>query len=246
MAGKKRVPPPPVIREQPVVERIHDAPSQDSPRGKRKRGGSTIDVSEVTFPGVANETSDKLQRRLVEAAIAFESERFADAHKLLQSIEKLAPAVPEVQELRGLNSYRLGKWRRALNDLEAFEAATGSFDQHHVMADCHRALGNWNRVQELWEELGAASPAPELVEEGRIVVAGAFADQGKMAKAIQMLEKAPRAPKKPKLHHYRRWYALADLYERGSDFGKARRLFQEIAQMDPTFGDAAQRAKSLR
>ncbi len=244
MAGKKRVPPPPVIRDKVVVERIHDETSK--PSKKRRRGGDAIDVSDVAFPGVAPDTASKLQRRLMEAAIAFESERFADSYKLLESIEKLAPGVDEVQELRGLNSYRLGKWRRALNELEAFEAATGSVDQHPVMADCHRAMGNWNRVQELWLELGEASPSADLVEEGRIVVAGAYADQGKLVKAIQLLEKAPRAPKKPKVHHYRRWYALADLYERASDFGKARRLFQEIAKMDPTFGDAADRARNLR
>ena len=246
MAGRKRVPPPPVIREKPVIERVHDKDAGSSPSRKRRKKRSAVDVSDVTFPGVAGETGNKLQRRLAEAAIAFESERFADAHNLLQSIEKLAPGVPEVQELRGLNSYRMGKWRRALTDLEAFEAATGSVDQHPVMQDCHRALGNWNKVNELWLELGEASPSPELIEEGRIVTAGALADQGKLAKGIQMLERAPKAPKKPKIHHYRRWYALADLYERASDFGRARRLFQEISKMDPTFGDAAERARSLR
>ncbi len=229
-----------------MVERVKDAPPKAGSGRKRRRGGNTIDVSGVEFNDVAGETAEKLQRRLVEAALAFENERFAEAHKLLQSIEKLAPAVPEVQELRGLNSYRLGKWRRALTDLELFENATGSVDQHPVMADCHRALGNWHRVNALWLELGAASPSPELVEEGRIVAAGALADQGKMVKAIQLLERAPKAPKKPKLHHYRRWYALADLYERASDFGRARRLFQEIAKLDHTFGDAAERARNLR
>ncbi len=246
MAGRKRIPPPPVIRDKPIVERVYNQESGQSRSRKRKKRRSSVDVSDVTFPGVAGETGNKLQRRLAEAAVAFESERFTDAHNLLQSIEKLAPGVAEVQELRGLNSYRMGKWRRALTDLELFEATTGSLDQHPVMQDCHRALGNWHKVNELWLELGEASPSAEVVEEGRIVAAGALADQGKLAKAIQMLERAPKAPKKPKVHHYRRWYALADLYERASDFGRARRLFQEIAKMDPTFGDAAQRARNLR
>lgn len=229
------------------MERVYDpAPKEPTSSKRRRRGGATVDVSEVTFSGVAGETAEKLQRRLIEAAIAFENERFAEAHKLLQSIEKLAPSVPEVLELRGLNSYRLGKWRRALNDLELFESATGSYDQHPVMADCHRALGNWNRVEELWLELGEASPDAAIVEEGRIVAAGSLADQGNLVRAIQMLEKAPRAPKKPKIHHFRRWYALADLYERASDVGRARRLFNEIATMDPNFGDAAERARTLR
>lgn len=195
---------------------------------------------------MGNDTKAKLQRRLIEAAGAFEAERYAEAHKLLSSIESLAPGVPEVLELRGLASYRLGKWKQATNDLTAFETATDSVEQHHVLADCARALGRWREVERYWNELGAASPGAELVEEGRIVYAGALADQGKLRDGIRVLEKAPRAPKKPKLHHLRRWYALADLYERAGDLPKARRLFAEINTLDPTFGDAGERARNLR
>lgn len=232
-----------------VIERIDDDDSGSASAGsgtKRRRRGSTIDVSEVEFPGVAADTKAKLVRRLIEAAGAFEAERYGDAHKLLSSIESLAPGVPEVLELRGLSSYRLGRWKQATNDLVAFEAATDSVEQHHVLADCARALGWWREVDRYWSELGAASPSPELVEEGRIVYAGALADQGKLREGIRVLEKAPRAPKKPKIHHLRRWYALADLYERAGELPKARRLFAEVNTLEPAFGDAGERARNLR
>lgn len=243
--AKKRVPPPPIVRDEVVVERVDDDPVP-SGSGKRRRRGATIDVSSVEFKGVASDTAKKLERRLIEAASAFEAERFGDAHKLLSSIDSLGPGVPEVLELRGLCSYRLGKWKQAINDLTAFEAATGSVEQHHVLADCSRALGHWHEVERYWRELGDASPSAELVEEGRIVYAGALADQGKLKEGIRTLEKAPRAPKKPKIQHLRRWYALADLYERAGELPKARRLFAEVNTLEPAFGDAGERARALR
>ena len=80
-----------------------------------------------------------------------------------------------------------------------------------------------------------------------LTLAGAKADQGRLQDAIRILENANRSrPKKPKLHHLRSWYALADLYERAGMVGNARRLFADIASASPGFGDAAKRAASLR
>ena len=72
----------------------------------------------------------------------------------------------------GLTLYRLGKWKEAIEHLESFRELAGSTEQHPVLADAHRALGNWADVDALWAELGEASPSAELVVEGRIVVAG--------------------------------------------------------------------------
>ncbi len=190
-------------------------------------------------------TSAKLRARLADAALAFEAERFTEAERLLVSIQRLAPDVPEVHELLGLTHYRMGRWLRAIDELEHFHALTRSVEQHPVLADCHRALRHWTKAEELWLELGAASPAPELVEEGRIVQAGVLADRGRVADAIRFLEKAPKVKGRPGVHHLRRWYATADLYERAGDNSRARRLFADIATADPEFGDAAERAASL-
>ncbi len=243
MASKRRIPPPPERRERPVVERLPDA---DPAPKKRKRAKSSVDVSDVEFVGLAGETESKLRRRLAEAAVAFERERFGDAIKLLTSIDKLAPGVPEVLELRGLSAYRQGRWREAIRDLTAFEEAVGTVEQHPVLADCHRARGSWAEVENLWRELGDASPSAELVEEGRIVMAGALSDQGRLREAIRLLEGAPRAPRKPKVHHLRRWYALADLYERAGDSKRARRVFTQIREVDDQFGDVSDRIRALR
>lgn len=230
------------------IERIPDAPvdgSRDDRSTERRRSRPPIDVSTVDFGSVPAATSTKLERRLAEAASAFAAERFADAERLLGSIERLAPGVIEVMELRGLTQYRLGRWRRAIDDLQQFSDATGSVEQHPVLADSHRALGHWTRAEELWDELRDASPSAELVEEGRIVQSGTLADRGRLNDAIQLLERAPNAPKKPRVHHLRRWYALADLYERAGDLAKARRTFRRIVTADARFGDAAERLASL-
>ena len=72
-----------------------------------------------------------------------------------------------------------------------------------ALADAHRALGNWADVDALWAELGEASPSAELVVEGRIVVAGAKADQGDLTSAIRLLEQNWKPPKRPMGHHLR-------------------------------------------
>jgi tetratricopeptide (TPR) repeat protein len=234
------------VRDPVEFERVDADEGPKKAVKKRRRGGSTIDVADVVFPDVGSDTAAKLRRRLIEAATAFEAERFGEAQRLLQSINKLGPGVPEVQELLGLSLYRQGRWTQAARELEAFADLTDSVEQHPVLADCHRALRHWSRVEELWLELGAASPSPELVEEGRIVFAGALADQGKPALAIRLLETAPKAPRKPKEHHLRRWYALADLYERFGEPSRARRLFREIDTLAPGWGDAGSRARQLR
>ena len=94
-----------------------------------------------------------------------------------------------MRELLGLTYYRLGRWKDAVRELEAFRALTGSTEQHPVLADCYRALHRWSQVDELWHELREASPAPDLVSEGRIVAAGALAEQGDLPAAVRLLER---------------------------------------------------------
>lgn len=215
-----------------------------SPKRKRKNA-QAVDVSDVSFDAVPLSTAQKLQRRLAEAAIAFQNERFNEAENLLASIERLAPGVAEVHELRGLTQYRLGHWIRALNELDSFTTKTGSVEQHPVMADCCRALGRRTQAEEFWAELREASPSPELVEEGRIVHAGLLADRGELREAIRLLERAPRPSHRPSVHHLRRWYALADLHERSGDLARSRRVFGQIMDVDEQFGDVAERVANL-
>nr|MDQ3757492.1 tetratricopeptide repeat protein [Actinomycetota bacterium] len=147
--------------------------------------------------------------------------------------------------LHGLTLYRMGRWREAIKELEAFRSLTGSYDQHPVLADCHRALRQWRSVERLWEDLRQGSPAGEVVVEGRIVMAGAKADRGDIGGAVALLEKARTDVKRPKLHHLRLWYALADLYERAGDIPRARELFRRVLDHDREFADAAERMAGL-
>lgn len=205
--------------------------------------GALIDVTEVNFGDAAPETARKAQRRLAEAAAAFDRERFGDARRMLEGINKLTPGVPEVIELLGLCAYRSGKWTQATRELETFASMTGSIEQHPVLADAYRAQRRYDKVEEIWKAIGAASPGPELLEEARIVYAGSLGDQGKLSQAIKTLEKAPQPPRRPKIPHLRRWYALADLYERAGDRSRAKRLFKQIDEASPNFGDVKQRIK---
>ena len=51
--------------------------------------------------------------------------------------------------------------------------------------------------------------------------------------------------RRPKPHHLRMAYALADLRERSGDVPGARDLFEWVARHDPDLADAASRAAGL-
>jgi tetratricopeptide (TPR) repeat protein len=193
---------------------------------------------------------DKLPRveaRMRDAGESFKRERYDEARRILRPLAEQAPRAASVRELYGLSLYRVGRWAQAGRELEAYRALTGSAEQNPVLADCYRALGHYAEVEELWDELRAASPRAELVAEGRIVTAGALADQGKLDEAIKLLAGSVGRPiSKPRLHHLRMAYALADLYERAGDLPRARELFTRIAASDSDFVDVEARLRALR
>jgi tetratricopeptide (TPR) repeat protein len=139
----------------------------------------------------------------------------------------------------------MNRWAEALKEMDTFHRLTGSYDQHPVLMDLNRALKRWRAVDELWDELRAASPGAEIVSEGRIVAAGALADRGRLADAIALLERLPADVKRPRLHHLRTWYALADLYERAGDIPHARTLFTRVLKHDHEFADVGERLAGL-
>lgn len=209
---------------------------------------------------MADEVTEELQRhlgraqaakaaqRLGEATSAFERERYRDARRILAPLVAGAPGVAALRELHGLTLYRLGRWREAVRELDAFRVGTRSTEQHPVLADCHRALGQYDEVESLWAELREASPSPELVAEGRIVMAGALADQDELPRAIELLEAGVRRSGKsrsPREHQLRLVYALADLYERAGEVPRARMLFKRVAAAEPDFVDVTTRLRAL-
>lgn len=188
---------------------------------------------------------ERLARRLREAGEDFLAERFGDALAVLRPLASRYAAVTEVQELYGLTLYRLGRWTAAAHRLERYAEMTGSVDQLPVLADCYRAAGRLNEVHDVWDRLRQADPGAQTITEGRIVTAGALADEGRLHDAIRLLEAGPLRPKRPKEHHLRLWYTLADLYDRVGDLQKARRGFARIDQAEPGFVDVQDRLAAL-
>lgn len=216
--------------------RGQDAP--DQPAGRAEQD----DLRGVVAPA----RLARFESRLKDASDAFRRERYEDARRILRPLAEQAPGAASVRELHGLTLYRLGRWAQAKRELEAFRTQTDGTEQHPVLADCYRALGQYAEVEELWDELRAASPSAELVAEGRIVAAGALADQGRLDDAISLLAAGNKPTKRPMLHHLRMTYALADLYERAGDAPRARDLFGRVAASDPDFVDIQARLRALR
>jgi len=235
--------------EEPASERRParkkaDAPGPAAPRPRSRKVPKVIaqEVAGAVEPSIV----PRIERRLSQAADAFERDHLADALRILKPLSKEAPTVPAVRELTGLAYYGTGQWALAAKELEAFRALSSSVEQHPVLADCYRALKRYKAVADLWDELREASPEAALVTEGRIVTAGALADQGDVKGAIQLLERGPVRPKRgAAVHHARLWYALADLYERAGDDPKARELFQRVMTVEPGLADAAERLAAL-
>ena len=237
--------------DEAIITEVRDeATSAVSRGGSRRRDPAPIDlageVREQLSRAVGTARTERVEKRLAEAAEHFEAERFGDAARILKKSVDEAPTVAAVHELYGLTLYRQEKWKPAARELEAFRLLSNSTDQHPVLADCYRAMRQWAQVGELWDELRAASPSAELVTEGRIVMAGSLADRDDLAGAIALLEQSFTFPKRPMPHHLRRAYVLADLYERSGDLPKARTMFGRIENVDPDFADVRRRVRALR
>ncbi|MDW3179394.1 MAG: hypothetical protein R8J94_18505 [Acidimicrobiia bacterium] len=221
--------------------------------------GDTVTVERLPLPGrppkpvhvekefariAGKEKGERAWRLYKRAGKEFENEQFTDARKTIKPLAETYTMIADLHELHGLCLYRLGKWDEAIEELELFRAKSGTAEQHPVLMDCHRAMGHWADVDELWTELGELSPSADLVSEGRIVAAGALADRGFIDSGIRVLEKGWKIPREPMEHHLRRAYALADLLERDGKLPKSRKLFGWVASKAPDFGDAAERAES--
>jgi hypothetical protein len=182
---------------------------------------------------------------LTRATDAFARGRERDALRILRPLIEAHPNAAAVRELAGLCRYRLGSYASAGDDLAAFAELSGSTEQHPVLMDCRRAQGNLRAVEELWEELRETSPSAALVTEGRIVLAGALADAGRLGEAIDLLARKSDVPGRTKEHTVRLWYALADLEERAGGVPRARALFEQVRQYDAEFADVAERLAAL-
>ena len=239
---------------RPEVDRWErtDAPAPRAPRkasakrpAPRAKSLPPAVVAEVASASANARRAPMLQKRLGDAARHIQHGREREAASVLRQLAQEVPEAASVRELYGQALYALGRYRQAINELEAFVELTGSTEQHPMLADSYRAVGRHNKVRDLWAEVREASPSPDVVAEGRIVMAGSLGDQGKLNEAVKLLETAPPVRGRVADRHMRTWYALADLYERSGELGKARALFRRVVQHDAEFADAADRLRAL-
>jgi len=228
----------------PPPARNRAARSPAPAKSRRRRRKSPADV-EAEIRRLAGRNADRALRRLMDAADAYAHDREREALRVLRPLREQLPDSPSVRELVGLCQYRLGNYRAATKELEAYAELSNSADENPVLMDCYRAQRRWRKVESAWEELSAASPSAEIVAEGRIVYAGALADQDRLDEALAVLRKRAEPVREPKEHHLRLWYALADLEERAGNLARARELFDRVRRADPNYVDVAERRAAL-
>jgi hypothetical protein len=217
-----------------------------SQKGGRKEVRALDAVVEEFEKVLGSRASSRAVKRYEAALQAFEAHRYDDARKILSPMAREYANVSAVREMFGLCLYRGGQWKRALGELEtAVKLNPDWIFNHAVIADCHRALGNHQLVEQYWRELAEASPHPELMAEGRIVMAGSLADRGLFVEAMDLMDKAAGDMKRPSEYHLRQWFVIADLYDRQGNVIKARHFFERIALHDAQFVDVAERLSTL-
>lgn len=224
---------------------VDRASNERPPRRAAPRNLAPDVDAELTAKAASAKDLARYRERLASAAEALDRGRYGDARRMVQPVLKNLPQLAFGHEIAGLCWYSMGEWRKAITELELARSLDRTVNHHPVLADCYRALKRYDEVDELWAELRAASPAPALLAEGRIVAAGAAADRGDLPSALRIMERALDVPKKPKEHHLRQWYVIADLFDRSGDVIKARRYFGLVAQADPGFADVRERLKTL-
>ena len=215
-------------------------------KGGRKEVRALDSVVEEFERALGNRASVRALKRYDAALQAFEAHRYEDARKILNPMAKEYSGVSAVHEMLGLCLYRGGQWKRALTELETAVSLNPDWIFNHaVIEDCHRALGNHQMVEKYWRELAEASPHPELIAEGRIVMAGSLCDRKLFEEAHALMEKAAGDMKRPSEYHLRQWFVIADIYDKQGNVIQARQFFERIALHDRQFVDVAERLATL-
>jgi tetratricopeptide (TPR) repeat protein len=215
--------------------------------GSTRRAPKPLDpeVAAELTAALGSQRGARLTERLAQASEALDRERFQEARRIASSIAKEAPTVAAAHELVGLANYRLGLYKQAVAALESAQDLHANPALLPVIADCQRAQGRWAAVDRVWTEIKAASPSHDIMAEGRMVAAGALADQDDLRGALELMEPATKRPKAVRDFHLRQWYVVADLYDRVGDPISARRWFSTILEFDDEFADVRDRLRAL-
>lgn len=225
-----------------------EAATSRAARSSAPRRSPEVDpevVAEIHAAAPDPRRAARLTERLAAASAALDRERFDDARRMVSAVVRELPYLAAGHEVQGLALYRTGKWRQAAAALELARQVRPDPTLLPVLADCYRAMKRWPAVEQVWREIRDSSPPHEVMAEGRIVAAGALADQGDLKGAVGLMLQSAKAPKKVREHHLRQWYVLADLLDRAGDTVGAARWFREVAVHDAEFADVRDRLRGL-
>lgn len=188
---------------------------------------------------------DDVVRAVVAARDAVEAGDPARALELLGWAKSVAPRSVVIRETLGIAAYHAGEFETAHRELLAYRRLSNRQDQNHVLADCARALGRYDKVDEYVAAMAGAGVDEERLAEAAIVQAGARADRGDLDGAIAVLERAGLDGADIRHYHARLWYAAGDLWERRGDRERAREYFEAIRAVDEDFLDVEERLGDL-
>lgn len=195
------------------------------------------------------EDADEVLRHLAVGTGHLEERDGDAALPFLRWAKHLAPRVGAVREALGVALYLAEDYAGALTELQTYRRVTGSVDQNHVLADCHRALGRGvEKVAELIEEMRGDPEVPlERKVEGDIVWASTLADAGDVGAGRAVLRPTLDRVEddEPTEAHLRLWYVAGDLAERAGAGAEARRWFQRIDEAAEGFFDVEARLQRL-
>ena len=220
-------------------------PAADPTPGRRAPKPVDPEVSAALVDALGRQRGTRLSERLAQASEALDRERFQESRRIATAIAKEAPTIAAAHEIVGLSNYRLGHYKKAAAALQMAQDLHADPSLLPVIADCQRAEGRWTAVEQTWNEIKESSPSQEIMAEGRVVAAGALADQGDLRGALAVMEPAIKRPKAVREFHLRQWYVLGDLHDRVGDPIAARRWFATIAEHDEDYADVASRLRTL-
>ncbi|MFY9783327.1 MAG: tetratricopeptide repeat protein [Acidimicrobiales bacterium] len=190
---------------------------------------------------------EKMVNTLTRAAEAYDRKRYEEALRLGRVVADATPGVAAVRELTGLAAYRAERWSMSKIHLRAYFTISGDSEHLPLVMDADRANRRYRAVEKTFEELLESEPSPEVLAEGRIVMAATLADQRRYEEAIELLTRAGATKnlRNPSYRHVRLWYALADVYDRAGDTTAAREMFSRVVLAEPEAYDAAARLSEL-
>ncbi|MFM7718960.1 MAG: tetratricopeptide repeat protein [Actinomycetota bacterium] len=217
-------------------------------RAPQKRVAATLpkDVLGELRQTVAPAKADQAIARLERAVALLERGDPRGAAAEAAKAKALAPRSAAVREVLGLALYGEGRWREALAEMQTYRRVSGRADQNHIIADCHRALGNPDRAVPLAEEALAARGVPLAARtEAVVVAASALADLRRFDQALGLLRRVKTREDVGGPEVLRVWYVTADILERAGRRDDARREFRKILRHDAAAFDAAERLAAL-